>query len=91
MFYIYVLHSSKDREFYFGFSSDLRKRLHEHNSGLVTATKTRLPMILVYYEAYLSKADALNRERQMKHFGKAWSTLKKRLQNSKKDALKVRG
>lgn len=91
MYYMYVLQSLKDRKLYFGFTSDLRKRFLEHNSGLVPATKTRIPLSLVYYEAFLSKNDALSREHQMKHFGKAWNQLKKRLENSMEDALKVRG
>ncbi len=33
MYYTYVLLSLKDRRFYTGYTSDLRKRLGEHNKG----------------------------------------------------------
>ena len=30
MFYVYLLHSTKDNGFYIGFSTDLKRRLSEH-------------------------------------------------------------
>jgi len=39
MFYFYVLQSVGDRDLYFGFSSDLRQRVKEHNKGRVPATE----------------------------------------------------
>jgi putative endonuclease len=35
MYYTYVIQSEKDRDFYTGFTNDLRKRFNEHNSGKV--------------------------------------------------------
>ncbi len=32
-FYVYVLQSEKDRQFYVGFSRDLRKRIAQHQAG----------------------------------------------------------
>jgi len=52
MFYVYILRSHKDGKLYLGYTKDLRKRLIEHNSGLVESTKERVPFYLVYYEAY---------------------------------------
>ncbi|MEK7473576.1 MAG: GIY-YIG nuclease family protein [Patescibacteria group bacterium] len=66
MFYTYVLRSEKDKKLYIGFSTDLRKRFGEHVSGLVPATRCRLPAKLIFYEAYLNKYDALRRERYFK-------------------------
>jgi putative endonuclease len=54
MFYTYVLKSKKDGELYVGWTNDLKNRFMQHNKGLVTATKYRLPMELFYYEACLS-------------------------------------
>ncbi|MEA3464213.1 MAG: GIY-YIG nuclease family protein, partial [Patescibacteria group bacterium] len=51
MFYVYVLKSKKDGQFYIGSTNDLKKRLRFHNKGRVFATKTRIPFELVYYEA----------------------------------------
>ena len=60
--YVYLLKSSKDGKFYIGCTNDLRRRLQEHNTGKSFATKSRLPLKLVYYEAYLHRKDADERE-----------------------------
>jgi len=48
MYYVYVLQSNQDKRFYTGFTRDLIKRIEEHNSGISTATKGRIPLKLVY-------------------------------------------
>ena len=65
-YYVYILQSQKDNKFYTGFTSDLRKRLYEHNSGKNISTSYRRPLRLVYYEAYLIKKDAEAREKYLK-------------------------
>lgn len=78
MFYTYVLKSNKDGNLYIGWTIDLENRLREHNNGLVSATRGRLPLDLVYYEACLKKEAAISREKQLKTgFGRAY--LKRRL------------
>ena len=49
-FYIYVLFSSKDGNFYTGFTEDLKNRLDEHNAVKVISTKFRRPFELIYFE-----------------------------------------
>ena len=66
MYYVYVLLSLKDSKFYIGFSEDIKKRLADHNAGRNTSTKPRRPFELIYYEAHLSKDDALRREAYFK-------------------------
>ncbi|MGO8989644.1 MAG: GIY-YIG nuclease family protein [bacterium] len=66
MYYVYVLQSQKDKKFYTGFTRDLEKRINEHNSGVSTATKQRMPLNLVYYEFCLNHKDAMKRERYLK-------------------------
>jgi putative endonuclease len=66
MFYTYVLISKKDKELYIGFTKDLKKRLDEHNKGLVVSTAPRRPLELIYYEACLNEADAIAREKYFK-------------------------
>jgi putative endonuclease len=56
----------KDGKFYTGTTSNLKKRLKEHNSGLVSSTKYRSPFELIYLEACLNKDDAYRRERYLK-------------------------
>ena len=66
MFYTYVLLSEKDKEFYVGFTNDLKRRLDEHERGMVGSTAQRRPLKLVYYEACLNENDAIKREKYFK-------------------------
>ena len=50
MYNIYVLISLSDFRLYIGISEDVDKRLNQHNSGYVLATKNRRPFKLLYYE-----------------------------------------
>lgn len=79
MFYIYILKSKADNKFYTGFSSNLRERIKEHNSGRVQSTKNRRPLELIYYEAYKEKTNALRREKFLKTT-KGKQQLKKQLE-----------
>lgn len=82
MYYVYVLKSLKDNKIYTGYSSDIKRRILEHNSGLVKSTKNRLPIKLIYYEAFLDKKDAENREKYLKSGGKAKTGLKLQIRHS---------
>jgi putative endonuclease len=66
MFYVYVLLSFKDYKFYTGYTDNLKRRIDEHNKGLVASTKYRRPLKLVYYEWSLNKRDAESREKYLK-------------------------
>lgn len=79
MFYVYVLKSAKDDKLYIGYTNDLKRRLVEHTRGLNTSTKHRLPLKLVYYEAYASQADAADREKMLKTSSGAHTALKRRI------------
>jgi putative endonuclease len=69
MIYVYVLQSELDTGLYIGMSGDLRRRLREHQSGESRSTKGRRPWRLIYYEAYLHRADAEGREVFLKSGG----------------------
>ncbi len=79
MYYVYVLKSLKDLKLYFGYSSNLRLRFLQHQSGLVESTRHRRPLELIYYEAYNKKELAEERERNLKKFGSAYKGLLRRL------------
>jgi putative endonuclease len=66
MHYLYILHSLKDSNFYTGITSDLKRRLKEHNLGKNFSTAPHRPLKLIYYEAYLLKKDAEDREKYLK-------------------------
>ena len=82
MYYVYVLKSQKDEKLYTGYTNDLRRRLAEHENGKNKATRSRLPLNLIYYEAYASQADAKAREFRLKTSPGARTALKRRLRES---------
>jgi len=85
MYYTYVLVMNNE-QLYIGFAPNLKERIQKHKEGKVFTTKKYLSVKLVYYECYLSKKDALEREYQIKRFGSTWSHLKKRIFHSVKES-----
>lgn len=77
MYYLYIIKSIKDAKLYIGSTGDLRRRLSEHNKGLVQSTKSRTPFELRYYEAFFTEFDARKREASLKKDGKSLGQLKK--------------
>lgn len=65
-YYNYVIQSKKNGNLYVGLTTDLRKRLIEHNQGLSKSTRSYKPWKLIYYEACLDKEDAERRELYLK-------------------------
>ena len=80
MYYVYVI-CDVDCNLYVGYSSDLKSRIKQHNNGENKSTKGRL-WKLIYYEAFLSKDDAVLREKKLKQRGQAKRYLKDRIKNS---------
>jgi putative endonuclease len=64
--YVYVLRLLKDNQFYVGLTRDSHIRVQQHNNGLVTSTKKRVPFELVYWEGCLKESDAAQREKYLK-------------------------
>ncbi len=65
-YYTYILESKKNNSLYIGYTSDLKKRFQEHNTGKTLATKRCIPYKLIFYEAFLNRIDAKNREEYLK-------------------------
>jgi len=82
MYIVYILKSFKNRRIYIGYSTDVHKRVIEHNENKVISTRGKGPWKLVYFESFLSKEDALKREKLLKNYGSALGHLKKRISNS---------
>ena len=61
-YYVYILLSSKDKKFYTGFTTNLKKRLQEHARGEVKSTKNRKPLKLIHYGYFISEKGARARE-----------------------------
>lgn len=68
MYYAYVLRSQADKQFYTGYTEDLKERFEQHTKGQVESTRDRRPFELIYYEACRNKKDALHRERYLKTY-----------------------
>ena len=67
-YYVYIL-SSLSGVLYVGFTSDLRKRMYEHKSGIVEGfTKKYNCNLLVYFETGDSFEGVLAREKQIKNW-----------------------
>mgnify|MGYP006420725617 CR=1 FL=1 len=70
-YYVYVLQSDFDHKFYTGYTNNLELRFEQHKKGLVSSTKSRRPLNLIYFEACLNQSDATHREKYLKtHYGK---------------------
>ena len=65
-YYVYILKSLKNDSLYIGYTSDLKKRLKKHNKGINLATKPFIPYGLIFYEGFLNRVDAKNREKYFK-------------------------
>ena len=50
IYYVYILQSGKDNQWYTGYSDDLKRRLKEHKRGECFSTKNRRPLELIYFE-----------------------------------------
>ena len=81
MYYVYVLFNEENpKDTYLGYSSDLRKRVMQHNSGMNASTRGR-QWQLVYYEAYVSEKVARLREKRLKHDGRVKRFLFERIRS----------
>jgi len=64
--YVYILQSFKNNQFYIGYTENLKRRFQEHNRGINFSTKPYKPWKLIHYEAYRDKKDAQRREKYLK-------------------------
>jgi putative endonuclease len=67
MYYVYILECA-DRTLYIGITTDLLRRVEEHNSSLLGAkyTRGRRPVKLVYSEKYETRSLATREEMRLK-------------------------
>ena len=82
MYYVYLLQSLQTNQLYRGWTTDLRRRLCQHNTGESCATRGRGPYELVYFEAYRHRAEALAREQTLKKRHNVFKQLRARLSRS---------
>ena len=78
MWSAYALQSKRDGFLYIGMSSDVSKRLEQHNRGYNRSTSSRAPFELFYVEQCGSREEARRREKFLKS-GKGREFLRARL------------
>jgi putative endonuclease len=72
-YYVYILASGPNGTLYVGVTKDLMRRVFEHREGLADGfTKRYGVKSLAYYEAYDQVDLALQREKNLKHWSRAW-------------------
>ncbi len=74
-FFVYILASRPGGAIYVGVTSDLIRRVHEHKNGLIAGhTKNYRINKLVHFEWYETARNAIQREKNIKHWPRAWNT-----------------
>lgn len=69
--YAYIVECA-DGTYYCGYTNDLEKRIETHNRGKgAKYTKPRLPVVLVYFEEFDTKEEAMSREWHLKQLSHA--------------------
>lgn len=68
IYYVYILQSEKDGNYYIGYTNNLKLRIKQHNDGKTKSLKFRRPLILIGYEIYNTRQDAYLREREIKKY-----------------------
>ena len=65
-YFAYILKSEYDGSYYYGSTKNLKERLKTHNSGKSRYTKGRRPWKIYYFEEYLTRSEAAQREKFFK-------------------------
>ncbi|OGU77042.1 MAG: excinuclease ABC subunit C [Ignavibacteria bacterium RBG_16_34_14] len=74
-YYVYILQSKNyPDKFYIGYTTNIKKRIVEHNEGSVTYTSKYKPWKINLVIAFVDKQKALSFEKYLKsHSGRAFS------------------
>jgi putative endonuclease len=71
--WVYFVTNKLDGTLYAGVTSDLARRAYEHKEGAVKGFTSRYGLKrLVYYEPFDDIRDAIQREKTIKHWPRAW-------------------
>lgn len=64
---VYVLKSLKNGSYYKGMTTDLERRIDEHNAGKTSSNKTNRPFVLLFAQVF----DDVNEARKFEKFLKS--------------------
>ena len=72
-FWVYIMASRPRGTLYVGVTRDLIRRIYQHREGLLDGfTKEHGVKMLVYYEQHTTAMYAIQREKNIKHWSRAW-------------------
>lgn len=76
--YVYLIRSLSTDTFYLGWTTDIENRLKNHNSGMNSYAKSKVPWQLIGYETFANVKQAKERERKFRHNPRMYALFKKR-------------
>ena len=72
-FYVYILASGRNGTIYTGVTNDILRRVYEHKTEAMRGFTSRYGVKrLVWFEAHPSISHAIQREKNLKHWSRAW-------------------
>jgi putative endonuclease len=72
-FYVYIMTNRPNGTLYVGVTNDIARRAWEHRAGILDGFTKRYGLKrLVYFETFDSIVTAIQREKTMKHWSRAW-------------------
>ena len=72
-YFVYIMANKPGGALYIGVTNDLGLRVEQHKQGIVSGfTKKYGAHTLVYYEMTEDIMSAITREKQLKHWNRAW-------------------
>jgi putative endonuclease len=73
LFYVYLLASQKQGTLYLGITRDLVRRVYQHKEKLLPGFTSKYDVYrLVWFEAYDDPTNAIEREKEIKKWRRAW-------------------
>jgi putative endonuclease len=73
LYYVYIMASRRNGTLYTGVRNDIARRGFEHREGVSAGfTKRYSVKLLVYYEAHDDIQSAIEREKRLKKWNRAW-------------------
>ena len=73
VFFVYILASRKNGTLYIGSTNDLVRRVHQHRTKATPGFTSRYNVTrLVHFEQFGEISAAIQRERNLKHWSRAW-------------------
>jgi len=72
-YWVYILASRPRGTLYIGMTNDLARRVFQHREGLIDGFSRRYDVkMLAYYEQHATALAAVQREKNIKHWPRAW-------------------